>query len=130
MTYVDGFVIPMPKKNLAAYKKMAKLGAEVWRDHGCLDYKECVADDLSPEMLPDIAGAVPPPFPKMTRLRKNETIVFSYIVFRNRRHRDAVNAKVMKDPRMGGMEGKPMPFDAKRFAYGGFEVLVDGGSTK
>lgn len=123
MTYVDGFVIPIPKKNLPAYRKMAKSGAKVWREHGCLDYKECVADDLSPE-LP--GPKLPPSFPTMAHLKKGETVVFSYIVFKNRKHRDQVNKKVMTDPRMQGMADEKMPFDVKRFAYAGFRVLVDG----
>jgi uncharacterized protein YbaA (DUF1428 family) len=127
MTYVDGFVIPIPKKNLAAYRKMATLGGKVWRDHGALDYKECVADDLSPAMPGE---KLPPTFPKLCRLKPGETIVFSYIVFRNRKHRDRVNANVMKDPRMQPMVDQPMPFDLKRFAYAGFNVLVDGTRSK
>lgn len=123
MTYVDGFVIPLPKKRLAQYRKMAQLGARVWRDHGVLDYKECILDDVSP----DVPGMPrPPAFPRLMKLKRGETLVFSYIVFRNRRHRDAVNARVMKDPRLAeGMDG-PMPWDMKRFCYAGFKVLVDG----
>lgn len=123
MTYVDGFVIPIRKKDLRAYRKMAALGAKLWREHGCLDYKECVAEDLAPEMP---GATLPPRFPKMCQLKKGETVVFSYIVFRNRKHRDQVNARVIKDPRMAGAANQPMPFDMKRFAYGGFEVIVDG----
>src|SRR5688500_13866512 len=122
MTYVDGFVIPVPKKNLKAYRTMAKMGAKLWAEHGCLDYKECVADDLEPT-LP--GSKTSPMFPKMARLRKGETVVFSFIVFRNRKHRDQVNAKVMNDPRMAGMADVAMPFDMKRFAYAGFEAFVE-----
>jgi uncharacterized protein YbaA (DUF1428 family) len=121
MTFIDGFVIPVPKKNLAAYRKMARLGAKVWREHGCLDYKECVADDLSP-VMPGMKA--PPGFRALAK--RGETIVFSYIAFRSRRHRDQVNARVMKDPRMAGAADQPMPFDMTRFCYGGFKVLVDG----
>lgn len=120
--YVDGFVIPIPKKNLAAYKRMAALGARVWRDHGALDYYETVGDDLAPKGMPGVA------FTKLARTKPNETVVFAFIVFRSRAHRDRVNAKVMQDPRMHAfmeqMKGEPMPFDFKRMAYGGFRVLV------
>ncbi|HEX9816975.1 MAG TPA: DUF1428 domain-containing protein [Candidatus Thermoplasmatota archaeon] len=112
----------MPKKNLKAYRKLATVGAKLWSAHGCLDYKECVAEDLDAQMF---SQALPPMFPKMTRLRKGETIVFAYIVFRDRKHRDQVNAKVIKDPRMAGAADEGMPFDVKRFAYGGFEVIVE-----
>jgi uncharacterized protein YbaA (DUF1428 family) len=113
MKYVDGFVIPIPKKNLAAYLRMARQGEKLWRKHGALDYKECVGDDLNPQW-----GAL---FPRMTRLNRGETVVFSYIVFKSRAHRDRVNAKVMKE-----MDGQPMemPFDVKRMAYAGFRVIV------
>lgn len=123
--YVDGFVLVVPKKNLAAYKKMAALGGKVWRKHGALDYKECIGEDLNPEM----GGMQVFPFPKMTKLKPGETVVFSYILYKSRSHRDQVNAKVMKDPLMNNPEYKdqPMPFDMKRMAYGGFEVIVDGG---
>lgn len=115
--YVDGFVVPVPKKNIAAYKKMAKLGAKIWMEHGALDYKECVAEDL------DVKCGLP--FPKGIKSKTGETIVFAYIVYKSRKHRDQVNAKVMKDPRMGSAPPK-MPFDFKRMLYGGFEVLVSG----
>jgi uncharacterized protein YbaA (DUF1428 family) len=120
MNYVDGFVIAVPKKNLPAYVKMARVAATVWREHGALDYKECVGDDLNVKM-----GL---PFPKLANVKSNETVVFSYIVFKSRTHRDRVNAKVMKDPRIAAScNEKNMPFDVKRMAYGGFKVLVDGG---
>ena len=120
--YVDGYVLVIPVKNIAAYKKMATLGGKVWKKYGALDYKECVAEDIRPKGM----GLVPQ-FPKMTGLKRGETVVFSYIVFKSRKHRDQVNAKVMKDPLMGpeNWKDKPMPFDPKRMAYGGFTVLVD-----
>jgi len=118
MKYVDGFVLPIPKKNLRAYRRMAELGKKVWRDHGALEYRECVGDDLSAKGLVS--------FPRMARLKRGETAVFAYIVFKSRAHRDRVNAKVMKDPRLAKMmDLKSMPFDMKRMAYGGFKVLVD-----
>ncbi len=113
--YVDGFVIPVPKKKLKAYLRLAKIGAATWKDHGALGYAECVADDLD---VPWGKG-----YRKMLGLKKGETVVFSFILFRSRAHRDKVNAAVMKDPRMNDMQG-PMPFDMKRFAVGGFRELV------
>jgi uncharacterized protein YbaA (DUF1428 family) len=118
MRYVDGFVIPVPTKNLAAYRRMAHAAGKVWRKHGALDYKECVGDDLRPKW-----GAL---FPRMTKLKRGETVVFSYIVYRSRAHRDRVNAKVMKELMSDPAAARqPMPFDMKRMAYGGFKVLVD-----
>jgi uncharacterized protein YbaA (DUF1428 family) len=123
MPYVDGYVIPIPKKNLAAYRRMARKACRVWRDHGALEYRECVGDDLAPNMG-DLK--VPPPFPRMTRLKRGETVVFSWIVYRSRAHRDRVNAKVMKDPRIAEMMGPgEMPFDVRRMAFGGFKVIVE-----
>jgi len=118
MAYVDGFVLPVPKKNLAAYKRMSRKAGKVWREHGALDYKECVGDDLKTKM-----GL---PFPRLVRPKRGETIMFSFVVFKSRGHRDKVNAKVMKDKRLATMM-KPgaMPFDVKRMAYGGFKVIVD-----
>lgn len=116
--YVDGFVIALPKKNLGTYRKMAKLGAKVWKDHGALEYYECVGDDLKAQY-----GMMP--FPKLARARKGETVAFSWIVYRSRKHRDSVNAKVMKDPRMNSPDlQNGIPFDMKRMAYGGFETIV------
>jgi len=117
MRYVDGFVLPIPKKNLRAYRRMAELGAKVWRDHGALEYRECVGEDLKVKM-----GV---PFPRFLKLKRGETVVFAWIVFKSRAHRDRVNAKVMKDPRLAGMGEKSMPFDWRRMAYGGFKVLVE-----
>lgn len=117
--YVDGFVMIVYKDKLAAYKKMAKLGAKVWRKHGALDYKECVGDDLNPPY-----GL---PFPKLTKAKPNEVVIFAFITYKSKKHRDQVNKKVhldslMNDPKYKDM---PMPFDMKRMAYGGFKVLVD-----
>ncbi|HMP77061.1 MAG TPA: DUF1428 domain-containing protein [Kiritimatiellia bacterium] len=118
MKYVDGFVIPLPKKNLAAYRRMAKVASVVWREYGALDYKECVGDDLNPPF-----GL---PFPKLTKLKRGETVVFSYIVYKSRAHRDRVNKKVMKDPRLAAScDPKNMPFELRRMAYGGFNVIVE-----
>lgn len=119
MRYVDGFVLPVPKKNLAAYRRMAQKAGKIWRTYGALDYKECAGDDLNVKM-----GV---PFPRLTRLKRGETVVFSWIVYKSRTHRDRVNAKLMKDPRLANMcDPKSMPFDVKRMVYGGFKVL--GGS--
>ena len=115
MKYVDGYVLPVPKRNLKAYIRMARMGEKMWRKHGALDYKECVGDDLKPKW-----GAL---FPRMMRLKPAETLVFSYIVFKSRAHRDRVNAKVMKDIEKMGVP-KDMPFNVKRMVYGGFKVAV------
>ena len=118
MLYVDGYLLPVPKKNLKLYRRIARRAGKVWRDHGALEYRECAGDDLKPKM-----GA---PFARTVRLKSGETVVFSWIVFKSRAHRDSVNAKVMKDPRMAKMmEEGPMPFDVKRMFYGGFKVIVD-----
>lgn len=118
MKYVDGFVVPVPKKKLAVYKRLAQMSGKIWREHGALEFRECVGDDLKVPM-----GL---PFPRLAKLKPNETVFFSFIVFKSRAHRDSVNRKVMKDPRMNSMGGiKDMPFDMKRMAYGGFKVLVD-----
>ena len=118
MVYVDGFVIPVPKKNLQTYRRMAQQGCKMWKKHGAIEYFECVGDDLNPKM----AGIK---FPKTVRAKPSEKIVFSFIVFKSKTHRDRVNAKVMKefmnDPKFKNM---PMPFDLKRMVYGGFKVLV------
>ena len=118
MRYVDGYVVPVPKKNLAAYRRMAQKAGQVWRDHGALEYIECVADDVKPGKRTS--------FPQSVKLKSDETVVFAYIVYRSRTHRDRVNAKVMKDPRLANMmDPKALPFDAKRMFWGGFKVLVD-----
>ena len=116
--YVDGFVLPVPKKRLQAYRRMARKAGKVWREHGALEFRECVADDVKPGKRTS--------FPQSVKLKRGETVFFSYIVYKSRAHRDRVNAKVMKDPRITGMgDVKDMPFDAKRMIYGGFKVLVD-----
>ena len=122
MTYVDGFVIPIPKKNLAAYKKMAAQGAEAWKRHGALEYFECVGDDLSPKPMP---GMKITHFPALAKAKAGETVVFSFIVFKSKAHRDAVNKKVIKEM---SAQAPPstMPFDMKRMAYGGFKTIVQG----
>ena len=116
-TYVDGFVLPVPKKNIPAYRRMAQKASKIWREYGALDYKECVGDDLDVKM-----GL---PFPRGIKTKPGETVVFAYIVYKNRAHRDRVSAKIMKDPRIAAMcDPKNMPFDVKRMLYGGFKVLV------
>jgi uncharacterized protein YbaA (DUF1428 family) len=118
MQYVDGYVLPVPKKNLPAYRRMAQKAGKIWREHGALEYRECVGDDLNVKF-----GL---PFPRGIKIKPGETVVFSWIVFKSRAHRDSVNAKVMKDPRLAKMmEGMAMPFDCKRMLYGGFKILVD-----
>ncbi|MBC7836768.1 DUF1428 domain-containing protein [Acetobacteraceae bacterium] len=117
--YVDGFVLVIPKKNLAAYRKDAQLGARLWMKHGALDYKECMADDIKPKGISFT-------FPKMAKTKGNEIVFFSYIAYKSRTHRDQVNKKVMSDPAMNDpkQKNRSMPFDMKRFAYGGFKVFV------
>lgn len=118
MRYVDGYVIPVPRKNLRSYARIAQKAGKIWREHGALEYRECVGDDL------EVKGMVP--FPKRIQLKRGETVLFSWIVFKSRADRDRVNARVMKDPRLAGtMDPKSMPFDVKRMVYGGFKVLVD-----
>ena len=119
MPYVDGFVVPVPRKNVDAYRRMSRKAGKVWRDHGALEYRECVGEDLKPK-------GVIATFPKKLRTRRNETVFFSWIAYKSRAHRDRVNARVMKDPRLASMmDPKSAPFDVKRMLYGGFEVLVD-----
>lgn len=118
MAYVDGYVIPLPKKNLAAYRRMSAKACRVWMDHGALEYRECVGDDLK------VKGVVP--FTRTAGCKAGETAVFSWVVYKSRAHRDRVNAAVMKDPRIEAMTDprqKP-PFDCKRLAFGGFKVIV------
>ena len=114
--YVDGFVIPVPRGKVDDYRRMARKAGKIWREHGALEVRECVADDVS-------AGKVTS-FPRSVKLKPSETVIFSWIVYRSRAHRDRVNAKVMKDKRISGMDMKDMPFDAKRMIYGGFKVMV------
>jgi len=119
-SYIDGFVIPVPKKNAAAYKKMAKEAMGVWKKFGALDYKECMIDDAKPEFVTFT-------FPKMAKTKPDETVWFSFITYKSRAHRDAVNKKVMAYfDKKYGKDKMPMPFDMKRFAYGGFNVEVGG----
>jgi len=115
--YVDGFVVPVPKKNLAAYRRMAQKAGKVWREHGALEYIECIADDVKPGKHTS--------FPQSVKLKPGETVVFSYVVYKSRKQRDRVNAKVMKDPRLANMmDPKAMPFDGKRMFWGGFKTMV------
>lgn len=115
--YIDGFLLSVPKKKLDAYRAMATRASKVWRDHGALEYRECVAEDMNAHGMT--------PFPKAARAKPGEVVVFSWIVYKSRAHRDRVNAKVMKDPRLvADMNAKDMPFDVKRMAYGGFSVFV------
>ena len=116
--YVDGFVLPVPRKNIAAYTRIAKMASKIWKEHGALDYKECVGDDLDAKFCL--------PFTKGIKSKPGETIVFAYIVYKSRAHRDKVNAAVMKDPRINEMcDPKNMPFDCKRMLYGGFKAIVE-----
>ena len=119
MQYVDGFIVPVPIKNLPAYRRMSKMMAKVWREHGALEYRECIADDVK-------TGKVTS-FPQSVKLKADETVIFAWIVYKSRAHRDSVNAKAMKDPRLAAMmKQKAMPFDGKRMFYGGFKVMIDG----
>jgi uncharacterized protein YbaA (DUF1428 family) len=116
--YVDGFLLPVPKASIEAYRRIAEEAGKVWREYGALDYVECVADDVKPGEVTS--------FPQSVKLEPDETVVFAWIVYESRAHRDRVNEQVMKDPRMTGMDPKSMPFDGKRMMWGGFEVLVQG----
>jgi alkaline phosphatase len=122
--YVDGFVLPVPKNKIAEYKKMAGMMAKLCKKYGVLDYKECVGEDMRPKGM---GGMKFLHFPQMAKAKKGETVVFSYIVYKSRKHRDEVNEKIMKDPVMNDpkMREMPMPFDMKRMAYAGFKVIVD-----
>jgi uncharacterized protein YbaA (DUF1428 family) len=116
MSYVDGFVLPVPKKNLAAYKKMATLASKVWKDHGALDYHECVADDVKPGKYTS--------FPQSVKLKKNEVVVFAYIIYKSRKDRDRINKLAMNDKSFANFNPNNMPFDGKRMFWGGFKTLV------
>ena len=119
MAYVDGFVVPVPKKKLSAYRRMAKLSSKIWREHGALEFRESVADDVKVGKWTS--------FPRSVKLKRGETVVFSWIVYRSRAHRDRVMAKVMKDKRIAAMmNGSSMPFDGRRMIYGGVNIIVDG----
>jgi uncharacterized protein YbaA (DUF1428 family) len=115
--YVDGFVVPVPKGKVDEYRRLARKAGKIWKDYGALEFRECVADDAP-------VGKVTS-FPRSVKVKQGETVVFSWIVFKSRMHRDRVNAKVMADPRIANMDPQTMPFDAKRMIYGGFEVIVD-----
>ncbi len=118
MRYVDGFILPVPKKKVGAYRRLARKCGRIWKEYGALDYVECVADDVKPGKLTS--------FPQSVKLKPGEVVWFSWIVYKSRKHRDQVNAKVMKDPRLAAtMDPKAMPFDSKRMIYGGFRTMVD-----
>ncbi len=119
MSYVDGFILAVPSKNLAAYKKLAEKAGKVWTEHGALEYRECIGEDLGSNM-----GT---PFRDAVLAKKTDTVVFSWIIYKDRKHRDAVNAKVMADPRLADTMNDPksLPFDIKRMSYAGFDVIVD-----
>src|SRR3989304_1428116 len=118
MRYVDGYVLPVPRKKLQAYRRLARKAGKIWREHGALEFRECVGEDLTVKM-----GA---PFPRRIKLKPGETVMFSWVGFKSRAHRDRVNARVMKDPRLATMcDPKNMPFDVKRMSYGGFKILVE-----
>ena len=118
MKYVDGYVVPVPKKKLKAYRAMAQKAAKIWREHGALQYKECVADDVKRGKWTS--------FPQSVKLKSNETVVFAYVVYKSRAHRDSVNKKVMSDPRLEAMcDPKNLPFDGKRMFWGGFKAIVE-----
>jgi len=118
MAYVDGFIVPVPKNKLDAYRRMARKGGKIWREHGALEFRECVADDVK--------WGKRTSFPRSVKLKAGETVMFSFIVYKSKADRNRINAKVMKDKRLASMmDPKAMPFDAKRMIYGGFKVLVD-----
>ena len=117
MAYVDGFVVPVPKKKVQAYRRLAQKAGKIWRENGALDFKECIAEDVKVGKLTS--------FPRSVKLKPSETVVFSWITFKSWAHRDRVNAKVMKDKRIAGMDPKDMPFDGKRMIYGGFKIIVE-----
>jgi uncharacterized protein YbaA (DUF1428 family) len=115
--YVDGFIVPVSTKNLAAYRTLARKCGKIWMEHGALQYTETVADDVKPGKLTS--------FPQSVKLKADEMVMFSWIVYKSRKHRDSVNKKVMADPRIAGMDPKTMPFDGKRMFWGGFKSLVE-----
>src|SRR2546428_5231484 len=115
--YVDGFVVPVPKKNLQAYRRMAQKAGKVWREHGAIEYTECVADDVKPGKVTS--------FPQSVKLKPSETVIFSWVVYKSRADRDRVMKKVMSDPRLAKMmDPKTMPFDGKRMIFGGFKPKI------
>ena len=115
--YVDGFVLPVPRRNIAAYRRLARKAGRIWREHGALAYVECVADDVKPGKVTS--------FPQSVKLKPNEVVWFSWIVYRSRRHRDRVVAKVMQDTRLANMSAATVPFDVQRLISGGFKVAVE-----
>ena len=117
MSYIDGFVLPVPTQNLAAYRRLARKAGKIWREYGALEYKECVADDVKPGKYTS--------FPQSVKLKRGETVVFSWILYKSRKHRDQVNAKVMQDPRLAAMMNpKALPFDGRRMIWGGFKSML------
>jgi uncharacterized protein YbaA (DUF1428 family) len=117
--YVDGFIVPVPKKSVQVYRRMAQKAGKIWKEHGAVDFVECIADDVKPGKTTS--------FPQSVKLKAGEVVVFSWIVYKSRAHRDRVNKKVMADPRLKAMmDTKAIPFDGKRMIYGGFAVLVQG----
>lgn len=114
--YVDGYVLPIPRAKLDEYRRIAQKAGKIWKEHGALEYKECVAEDM------DCQGMVP--FPKVAKAKEDEVVIFAYVVFKSKKHRNEVNAKVMADPRLAGMSPEAMPFDCKRMVYGGFQTIV------
>ncbi|KRG80697.1 RNA signal recognition particle 4.5S RNA [Stenotrophomonas daejeonensis] len=117
MAYIDGYVLPVPRENLPAYRRMARLGGKVWKEHGALAYVEAIGDDVKPGKHTS--------FPQAVKLKEGEVVVFAYVLFRSRAHRDRVNAKVMADARLQGWNLGNMPFDGKRMFWGGFKPIVD-----
>jgi uncharacterized protein YbaA (DUF1428 family) len=117
MAYIDGYVLPVPRENLPAYRRMARLGGKVWKEHGALAYVEAIGDDVKPGKHTS--------FPQAVKLKEGEVVVFAYVLFRSRAHRDRVNAKVMADARLQGWNAGNMPFDGKRMFWGGFKPIVD-----
>jgi uncharacterized protein YbaA (DUF1428 family) len=119
MPYVDGFVVPVPRRNLESYRRISQKAGRIWREHGAVEYRECAGDDLVVKMGMS--------FPRVMKLKRGETVMFAWILFKSRAQRDRVNAKVMKDPRLAKMmtDPKSMPFEVKRMVYGGFKVVVD-----
>ena len=117
MPYVDGFIVPVPKKKVEAYRRLARKAGKIWKEYGALEFKECIADDVKKGKWTS--------FPRSVKLKPGETVMFSYIVYKSRKDRDRINAKVMKDERLTSMGNVPMPFDARRMIYGGFKTLVE-----
>jgi uncharacterized protein YbaA (DUF1428 family) len=115
--YIDGYILPLPKKNIEAYRKQAATAGKVWKEHGALEYVECIAEDVKPGKVTS--------FPQAVKLEADETVVFGGVVFESRAERDRINALVMKDPRLAGMNPKTMPFDAMRMFWGGFDLFVE-----